>query len=68
MVSCLRFKSLSCFDFVCVCVYGRRMCCDFDLHMAVQLSQYHLLKKLFPFCIFLTPLVKILTIAMWVYF
>ena len=67
MVSCVRFKSLSHFDFF-VCVYGKRMCCNFDLHVAVQLSWCYLLKRLFPFCIFLPPLVKILTIAMWVYF
>ena len=38
-----------------------RVCSDFiDLHMAVLLSQYHLLKKLsFPYCMFLPPLSKL---------
>ena len=45
MVSCLLLKSLSHFKFIFV--YGVRVCSNFiDLHAAVQLSQYHLLKKL----------------------
>ena len=41
------FNSLSPFEFISV--HGVRMCSNFiDLHAAVQLSQYHLLKRLFP--------------------
>ena len=59
MVSCLIFKSLRHFEFIFV--YGVRECSNFiDLHMAVQLSLHHLLKKLsFLHCIFLPPLLKI---------
>ena len=59
MVSCLIFKSLSHFEFIFVC--GEKMCSDcIDLHVAVQLFQNHLLKRLsFPHCIFLLPLLKI---------
>ena len=41
-------------------VYGVTVCSNFiDLHAAVQLSQYHLLKRLsFLQCIFLLPLLK----------
>ena len=47
MVSCLIFKSLSPFQFIFV--YGERVCSNYiDLHVAVQLSQHHLLKRL-PF-------------------
>ena len=43
----LILKSLSHFEFIFVC--GVRMCSNFtDLNAAVQLSQYHLLKRL-PF-------------------
>ena len=45
MVSCLMFKSLSHFEFIFV--YGERVCSNFiDLHVDVQLSQQHLLKRL----------------------
>ena len=58
MVSCLIFKSLSHIKFIFV--YGVRVCSIFtDLHVAVQLSQHHLLKRLFFHCIFLPPLSKI---------
>ena len=59
MVSCLMFKSLSHFEFIFV--YGERVYSNFiDLHVAVQLSQHHLLKRLFfSHCIFLPPLSKI---------
>ena len=52
MVSCLMFKSLSHFKFIFGC--GVSMCSKFtDLHVAVQLSQHHLLKSLsFLHCIF----------------
>ena len=41
----LYFKSLSHFEFIFV--YGVRVCSNFiDLHVAVQLSQHHLLKRL----------------------
>ena len=44
MVLCLIFKFLSHFEFT---VYGVRVCSNFtDLHAVVQLSQYHLLKRL----------------------
>ena len=50
-MSCLMFKSLSHFE-VCLfvlCVHGVRVCSSsVDLHAAVQFSQYHLLKRLFP--------------------
>jgi len=48
IVSCLRFKSLSHFEFIFV--YGVRLCSGFtDLHAALQFSQYHLLKRVsFP--------------------
>ena len=59
MVSCLRFKSLSHFEFVFV--HGVRVCSNFiDLHAAVQFSQHHLLKGLsYSHYIFLPPLSKI---------
>ena len=69
MLSHLMFKSLCHFESIFISVYGVRVCSNFiDLHVSVQHSQHDLLKSLFPFCIFLPPLVKILTIAMWVYF
>ena len=47
MVSYLMFKSLSHFEFIFV--HGVRVWSNFiDLHAAVQLSQHHLLKRLFP--------------------
>ena len=50
---------LSHFEFIFV--HGERVCSNFtDLHVAVQLSQHHLLKRLsFLHCIFLPPLLKI---------
>ena len=59
MMSYLIFKSLSHFEFIVM--YGVRVCSNFiDLHVAVQLFQYHWLKRLsFPHCIFLPPLSKI---------
>ena len=46
MVSCLIFKSLNHFEFIFV--YDVRVCSNFiDLHAAVQLSRYYLLKRLF---------------------
>ena len=58
MVSCLMFKYLSHFEFIFV--YSMRVHSNFiDLHVAIQLSQHHLLKRLFfPFYIF-TSFVKI---------
>ena len=45
MMSCLRFQSSSYFEFIFV--YGERVCSKFiDLHIGVQLSQHHLLKRL----------------------
>ena len=59
MVPCLLFKSLRHFEFIFV--YGVRMCSNVtDLHVTVQLSQHHLLKRLsFSHCVFLPPLLKI---------
>ena len=59
IVSVLTFRSLIHFDFIFV--YGFRKCSNFILlHVAVQFSQHHLLKKLSsPHCIFLPPLSKI---------
>ena len=46
MVSCLISKSSSHFEFIFV--HGVRVCSNvIDLHAAVQLSQHHLLNKLF---------------------
>ena len=57
-VSYLILKFSSHFEFIFV--YGVRMCSNFvDLHVAVQLSQHHLLKRLlFSHLIFLAPLLK----------
>ena len=51
LVSCFIIKSLNHFEFIFVC--GVRKCSDFiHLRVAVQLSQYHLLKRLsFLHCI-----------------
>ena len=59
MVSCLIFRSLNHFEFIFI--YGVREYSNFiDLHVVVQLSQHHLLKRLsFLHCIFLPPLPKI---------
>ena len=47
IVSGLTFRSLIHFDFIFVC--GVRKCSNFTLlHVAVQFSQHHLLKSLFP--------------------
>ena len=56
---CLTFKSWSHFEFIFV--YGMRECSNFiDLLATVQLSQYHLLKRLsFFHCMLLPPLLKI---------
>ena len=52
----LYFKSLNIFEFIFV--YSVRVCSNFtDLHVAVQLSQHHLLKKL-SFLLLLPSLVK----------
>ena len=58
-VSGLTFRSLIHFEFIFV--YGVRKCSNFILlHVAVQFSQHHLLKRLsLPHCIFLLPLSKI---------
>ena len=59
IVSGLTFKSLIHFEFIFVC--GIRKCSNFILlHVAVQFSQHHLLKRLsLPYCIVLLPLLKI---------
>ena len=55
----LIFRSLIHFEFIFV--YGVQKCSNVILlHVAVQFSQHHLLKRLsFPHCIFLPPLSKI---------
>ena len=62
MVSCLRLKSKPFWVYFCV-----RVCSSFtDLHVAVQLSQHHLLKTLsFSNCVFLPPLSKINWLWVW---
>ena len=59
IVSGLTFKSLIHFEFIFV--YRVRKCSNFILlHVAVQFSQHHLLKRLsLPHCMFLPPLSKI---------
>ena len=59
IASGLTFRFLIHFEFIFV--YGVRKCSDFILlHVAVQFSQHHLLKRLsLPHCIFLPPLQKI---------
>ena len=59
IVSGLAFRPLMHFEFIFV--YGVRKCSNFTLlHVAVQFSQHHLLKRLsLPHCIFLPPLSKI---------
>ena len=58
MVPCLMFKSLSHPEFIFV--YGERVYSNFiDFHVAVQISQPHMLKRLsFFHCIFLPPLAR----------
>jgi len=55
----LTFRCLSHFEFIFV--YGVRKYSNLILlHVAVQLSQHHLLKRLsLPHCVFLLPLSKI---------
>ena len=59
MVSCLLFKSLRHFEFISLC--GVRECSYFiDLHVSIQLSQHHFLKRLFFLhCIVLPHLLKV---------
>ena len=59
VVSGLTFRSLIHFEFIFV--YGIRECSNFILlHVPVQFSQHHLLKRLsFLHCIFLPTLSKI---------
>ena len=59
VLSGLTFRFLIHFEFIFV--YGVRKCFNFILlHVAVQFSYHHLLKRLsLPHCIFLPPLSKI---------
>ena len=59
ILSGLTFRSLIHFEFIFM--YGVRKCSNFILlHVAVQFSQPHLLKRLsLPHCTFLSPLSKI---------
>ena len=69
IVSGLPFRSLIHFEFIFV--YGVMKCANFILlHVTVQFSQHHLLKRLFgPHSIFLPPLSKNkVPIGAWVYF
>ena len=60
----LILKSLSHFEVIFM--YGMREYSNFiDLHSAVQVSQHHLLKRLFSI---LAPFVKKLTVSLTVYF
>ena len=61
IVSGPTFRSLIHFEFIFVYVYGVRNCFNFILlHVAVQFSQHHLLKRLsLPHCIFMHPLSEI---------
>ena len=57
IVSGLTFRSLIYFEFIFL--YGVRNCSNF-IHVAVQFSQHHLLKRLsLPHCIFFPPFLKI---------
>jgi len=63
MVSCFIFKSSKHFEITLV--YSVRVCSNFtDLHVAVQLSQHHLLKKL-SFLLLLPSLVKSETVSIF---
>ena len=69
IVSGLTFRSLIHFEFIFM--YDVRKCSHFILlHVAVQFSQHHLLKRLsLPHCIFLPSLSKIrYPFGAWVYF
>ena len=59
IVSGITFRSLIHFEFIFL--YGVRQCSNFILlHVTLQFSQLHLLKRLsLPHCIFLPPLSKI---------
>ena len=64
IVSGLTFRSLIQFEFIFV--YGLRECCNFILlHVAVQFSEHHLLKRLFfsPLCIFEISCLSVASIA-----
>ena len=65
IVSRLTFRSLIHFEFIFV--YGVRKCSNFILlHVAVQFSQHHLLKRLsLPHSIFLPPLSKVRYLQMY---
>ena len=58
-VFCLSFKTLSHFEFTFV--HSARVCCVFlDLHLALQFSQHHLLKRVsFSHFIFVPPWLKV---------
>ena len=68
IASGLTFRSLIHFEFIFV--YGVRKCSFILLHIAIQFSQHHLLKRLsLPHCIFLPSFVKNkVPIGAWVYF
>ena len=67
VLSGLTFRSLIHFEFIFV--YGIRKCSNFLLlHVAVQFSQHHLLKRLsLPHCIFLPSQSNEVPICAWVY-
>ena len=69
IVSGLTFRSLIHLEFIFE--HGVRKCSNFILlHVAVQFSQHHLLKRLsLPHCVFLPPLSKNkVPVGAWVYF
>ena len=69
MVLCLIFRSLSHFEFISI--YDMKGYSNFiDLHVAVQLSQHQLLKRLSfsPLYIFASFVIYQLIIDVWVYF
>ena len=69
IVSGLTFRSLIHFEFIFV--YGVRKCSNFILlHVAVQFSQHHLLKRLslHPFYILTSFVKNKVPIGAWVYF
>ena len=68
LVSGLTFRSLILFEFIFV--YGVRKCSNFILlHVAVQFSQHHLLKRLtMPHCILFASFVKNkVPLGVWIY-
>ena len=68
IVSSLTFRFLIHLEFIFI--HGIKECSNFILlHVAVQFSQHHLLKRLFFLhCILLPPLLQVIRHNLWVYF